>query len=94
MSEEWLHGYPRYGATVLILFTEHCAGCGRVVGHVSYGLSLEEGWVQPPDPDWPFFTDDCPICEGLKVPVTVNGLSQLSWSMLREAIQLKKARDE
>ena len=90
MKEEWLHGWRRNGATVLIIFTVHCAGCGRIVEYVSYGLMIPEDWVQPPEPDWPFSTDDCPICEGLKVPVTVNGLSQLPWSMLREAIQLKK----
>ncbi len=60
--EQWLHGWPRMGHSVLIGTSVHCAGCGTDFGVTT--VAFPEGW-QPPglEPSWPFEVEGCPVCE-------------------------------
>jgi hypothetical protein len=89
MPNEYLHGWPRTGAGVLIGTGVHCAGCGRFRGLACVGF--EAGWTPPASlPDWPFPEADCPLCTA---PVlTLESVAALSLETLRKAITIAKAR--
>jgi hypothetical protein len=54
----WHRGWPRYGDQVMY-FHPSCAGCGRNLGLGCIVIGDEE---YPPEPEWPFPVDGCPLC--------------------------------
>ena len=63
MSQAWLNGWIRHGDYVYIGTFQCCVGCGRVMGHLSAAILEDTGCFSQP-PDWPFRTEDCPVCRG------------------------------
>jgi len=63
MTGDWLNGWNRHGATVIVGNGVHCAGCGKDQGIVTVDLSDAGDWDTRKVPDWPFLEGDCPICQ-------------------------------
>lgn len=61
MTGDWLNGWARQGATVLVGTGLHCAGCGKHGGIVC--VAFGDDPMPTRSPDWPFPEDDCPICQ-------------------------------
>lgn len=69
----------------------HCAGCGKYFGTTTVAIS--EDWIPPKNgPDWPFSTDDCPVCASdcCHKTITVEDLDDVPLSVLREVIAKRK----
>lgn len=98
--EHWLNGWYREGSFVLIGNVIRCAGCGRAGGITTVVIEDIENY-QPPEkyPDWPFPENDCPVCWMVDEPeeteeTVIDRLANLPLSILRKAIQRRKARPE
>ena len=96
--EDWLHGWRRDSNSVLMGTCSYCIGCGREVsGPIC--VVIPPDWVPPPEPNWPFNKSDCPVCDGhyteeyMEISakeITAEAMSNMSWELLRKAIQIKK----
>ena len=89
MIEKWLNGWKRDGDIVQTGTAIHCAGCGRVLSLVSCVL-IESSSFPDKNPEWPFQEDDCPICSKEYRDITVEDVTKLPLSILRQAISIKK----
>lgn len=94
MREHWLNGWKRNGNGILMGASAHCVGCGKCLGLAC--VAIEEDWKAPEKlPDWPFVENDCPVCFGKILepePITIEIISMLPLSMLREAIAIRKSK--
>ena len=90
--EKWHEGWKRNG-DVIMYGHPHCAGCGKFLGCCALGI--EEGWVPPPDPQWPFDEAGCPLCalRDREPPIDIlpSGLLPTAANLYRE---LKACREQ
>lgn len=89
----WLNGWKRELGTHFILIKSElcCVGCGRNWGSAAYAHT--PGYVESREaPDWPFPEDDCPVCENSQERETIEDISLLPLSLLRQAIARAKQR--
>jgi len=62
VAERWLHRQFRGYRDVLIGTAVCCVGCGRLLGATT--VAFPPDWVEPPEPEWPFGMEWCPVCGG------------------------------
>lgn len=61
ITEAWLNGWYRVGASVFIGTGVHCAGCGKFNGIGCVAIDPNAKWPETM-PDWPFNEASCPLC--------------------------------